>query len=92
MKHNESATTHLYEELQLWTVVLLYFNCTVLSQGVNNQSYSIAAQQRTKQKYVSLHIQSECGKIWTRITPNMGTFDAVDELSWGYSGMTFGIT
>ena len=63
--------------------MLLYFNCTVLSQGVNNQSYSIAAQQRTKQKYVSLHIQSECGKIWTRITPNMGTFDAVDELSWG---------
>ena len=26
---------------------------------------------------VSLHIQSECGKIWTRITPNTVTFYAV---------------
>ena len=26
---------------------------------------------------ISLHIQSECGKIRTRITPNMDTFHAV---------------
>ena len=26
---------------------------------------------------VSFHIQSECGKIWTRITPNADTFHAV---------------
>ena len=29
---------------------------------------------------VSLRIQSECGKMWTRITPNMDTFHAVDDL------------
>ena len=26
---------------------------------------------------VSLHIQSECGKMWTRTTPNTDTFNAV---------------
>ena len=26
---------------------------------------------------VSLHIQSDCGKIWTRKTPNIDTFQAV---------------
>ena len=26
---------------------------------------------------VSPHIQSECGKMWTRITPNTDTFNAV---------------
>ena len=34
--------------------------------GLNSERYS-----------VSLHIQSECGKIWTRITPNTNTFYAV---------------
>ena len=34
--------------------------------GLNTERYS-----------VSLRIQSECGKIWTRITPNTDTFYAV---------------
>ena len=29
---------------------------------------------------VSFRIQSECGKMWTRITPNTNTFNAVDVL------------
>ena len=36
------------------------------SFGLNTERYS-----------VSLRIQSECGKIWTRITPNTDTFYAV---------------
>ena len=31
----------------------------------------------TERYFVSLRIQSECGKIWTRITPNTDTFHAV---------------
>ena len=31
----------------------------------------------TERYGVSLHIQSECGKMRTRITPNMNTFHAV---------------
>ena len=33
--------------------------------------------------FVSLRIQSECGKTQTRETPNMETFYAVDELFQG---------
>ena len=36
--------------------------------GLNPERYAI-----------SLRIQSECGKIWTRITPNTSTFYAVSE-------------
>ena len=35
--------------------------------GLNTERYS-----------ASLRIQSECGKIWTRITPNTDTFYAVN--------------
>ena len=32
----------------------------------------------TKRYFLSLHIQSKCGKIRTRITPNTDTFHAVN--------------
>ena len=31
---------------------------------------------------VSLRIQSECGRMWTRITPNTDTFQAVTAIIW----------
>ena len=37
--------------------------------GLNTERYS-----------VSLRIQSECGKMWTRITPNVDAFYAVSDL------------
>ena len=39
--------------------------------------YSLALKLNTVRYSVSLRIQSECGKIRTRITPNMDTFYAV---------------
>ena len=38
--------------------------------GLNAESY-----------FVSLRIQSKCGKIWTRKTPNIDTFKAVNVLN-----------
>ena len=37
--------------------------------GLNTERYS-----------VSLRTQSECGKMWTRITPNMDTFNTVNDV------------
>ena len=42
--------------------------------GLNTERYS-----------VSLRTQSECGKIWTRITPNADTFYAVMRTRWTYN-------
>ena len=39
----------------------------------------------TKRYAVSLRIQSKCGKIWTRITPNMDTFYSVIQYSKSFS-------
>ena len=39
--------------------------------------YFPAFGQNTERYGLSLHIQSECGKIRTRITPNTDTFHAV---------------
>ena len=39
--------------------------------------YFLAFGLNTERYLVSLHIQSECGKIRTRKTPNMDTFYAV---------------
>ena len=50
-------------------------------KSVRIRSYSglyFPAFRLNMEKYgVSLHIQSECGKIWNRITPNTDTFHAV---------------
>ena len=41
-------------------------------------AYIVITQRLDTGRYeVSLRIQSECGKMTTRITPNMGTFYAV---------------
>ena len=50
-------------------------------KSVRIRSYSgphfLAFELNTDRYGVSLHIQSECGKMRTRITPNMDTFHAV---------------
>ena len=50
-------------------------------QGVRIWSYSgqffPAFELNTKRHGVSLRIQSECGKMWTRVTPNTDAFHAV---------------
>ena len=53
---------HRVKSVRIWSYSGLYF----LAFGLNTQRYS-----------VSLHIQSECRKMWTRITPNTNTFHAV---------------
>ena len=54
------------------------FHC-VKSACIRSYSgpHSPAFELNTERYVVSLQIQSECGKIRTRITPNMGTFYAV---------------
>ena len=53
-----------------------------LWRSVRIQSYSglyfPAFRLNTERYSVSLRIQSECGKIWTGITPNTDTFYAVE--------------
>ena len=50
-------------------------------KSVRIQSYSglyfLAFRLDTERYSVSLRIQSKCGKMWTKITPNMDTFYAV---------------
>ena len=50
-------------------------------QGVRIWRYSgqffPAFELNTKRHGVSLRIQSECGKMWTRVTPNTDAFHAV---------------
>ena len=41
------------------------------------RSYSLYSERR----FVSLRIESKCGKMWTRITPNTDTFYAVGSCS-----------
>ena len=58
-----------------------------------------ATHHYVKRYSVSLRIHSECGKIWTRITPNMATFYAVHTLiihlnniwtrDWDFCGWPF---
>ena len=58
--------------------ILRVMHCT---KSVRIRSYSgphfPAFGLNTERFSVSLRIQSECGKIWTRKTPNTGTFYAV---------------
>ena len=53
---------HCVKSVCIWSYSGLYFPAL----GMNTKRYSIF-----------LGIQSECGKIWTRITPNKATFYAV---------------
>ena len=67
-----------------------YFNClrskTIIQcvKGVRIRSYSgphfLAFGLNTERYGVSLHIQSKCGKMRTRITPNADTFYTVIDL------------
>ena len=52
----------------------------VSKYGVFSVPYFPAFGLNTE-RYVSLRIQSECGKMRTRITPNTDTFQAVDILA-----------
>ena len=45
--------------------------------------YFPAFRLNTERHSVSLRIQSECGKIWTRITSNTDSFYAVRILAFG---------
>ena len=45
--------------------------------AVYSGPYFPAFGLNTERYFVSLRIQSECGKIWTRITPNTDNFHAV---------------
>ena len=53
---------HCVKSVRIWSYSGTYFPAF----GLNNETYS-----------ASLRIQCECGKIQTRITPNMDTFYAV---------------
>ena len=46
-------------------------------KGPYSELFSSAFGLNAERYEVSLHIQSECGKMWTRVTPNMDTFYAV---------------
>ena len=58
----ESQIMHCLKSVRIPSYSGLHFPAF----GLNTERYS-----------VSLRIQSECGKIWTRITPNTDTFYAV---------------
>ena len=53
---------HCVKRVRIWSYSGAYFPAF----GLNTERYS-----------VSLHSQSECGKIRSRISPNMDTFQAV---------------
>ena len=59
----------------------MFKNRSALRENVPIRSYSClyipAFRLNTKRYGVSLRIQSECGEIRTRITPNADTFYAV---------------
>ena len=59
---NEMIYLTLRRSVGIWSYSGAYF----LTFGLNPERYS-----------VSLRIQAECGKMRTRITPNMDTFHAV---------------
>ena len=58
------------------------------AKSVRSRSYTgphFPAFRLTTERYsVSLRVRLECGKMWTRITPNMDTFDAVRIVSHNY--------
>ena len=69
---------------------LATFSCALLNlndhciKSVRIPSYTdpyFPAFGLNTERYVSLRIQSECGKMRTRITPNTDTFQAVDILA-----------
>ena len=47
--------------------------------------YFPASGPNTERYFVSLRIQSKCGKMWTRITPNTDTFHAMDSYLFWFS-------
>ena len=70
--------TNSIETILPLVAVLSYFHCV---KSVCVRSYSgphfPAFRLNTERYGVSLRIQSECGKMWTRITPNSDTSHAV---------------
>ena len=64
--------------MELWSFFLRKLHCV---KSVRIRSYSglhfPCIGLNTERYRVSLCIQSKCGKIWTRITPNTDTFHAV---------------
>ena len=59
---NDHRTIHCVKIVRIWSYSGPYFPAF----GLNTERY-----------FVSLSVQSECGKIRTRITPNADTFYAV---------------
>ena len=72
--------------MKISVLVFWRFHCM---KSVRTRSYSglhfLAFGPNTERYWVSLRIQSECGKVLTRITPNMNTFCAVFSVTkWSY--------
>ena len=54
-------------------------NVEISKQGFNIALLPFSFNSNNFDLYASFHIQSECGKMWTRITPNADTFFAGKE-------------
>ena len=59
--------SHYVKSVSIWSYSGPHFPAF----GLNRERYSVA-----------LHIQSKCGKIWTRITPYRETFYAVSHMQF----------
>ena len=59
----------------------LFTACKVSKYRIFSGPYFPAFGLNTERYAVSLRIQSKCGKIWTRKTPNTSTFHAVTVLT-----------
>ena len=60
--HSKVYSKHCVKNVRIWSFSGPYFP---------------AFRLNTEKYRVSVRIQSECGKIWTRKTPNADTFHAV---------------
>ena len=65
-----SLQVHCVKSVRIWSFSCPYFPAF----GLNTERY-----------FVSLHIQSEFGKMWSRKTPNMGPFHAVVPEAMAYA-------
>ena len=76
---NVKIEEEIFEQTVSGTPNIIYDSHCV--KGVRIWSYSgqffPAFELNTKRHGVSLRIQSECGKMWTRVTPNTDAFHAV---------------
>ena len=83
------AFSHNYAKIKVDSYNSKLQNVVILIRSVLNKhcvksacirsysgSYFPAFELNTERYGISLRIQSECGKIWTRITPNTDTFHA----------------